>query len=379
MKYASKKLGCYLIALSLPVLATQGVSAQDIDSGVYINPNIGYYTFGTDRNLKDQGTLGLGVGYQFNKHWASELNYLTLGTEVDASNGNDVDLDQIRIDMLYNFDTDTKFQPFLAAGVGENRFDNNGTDYDETVVGIGGGVKYFFTERLSLRGDVRLFDSLDEEDQDVWLGVGLNYIFGARRSAPAAISTPATAAPVDSDGDGVFDSADRCPNTPSGRQVDSTGCELDSDNDGVVNSADNCPDTSAGAKVDERGCYIILTETREIELEINFANNSAEIQPQYVPEIQEVANFMREYPLTKVVVEGHTDDRGAASYNQQLSERRAQAVAAVLVNQLRVASDRVSAIGKGEVSPIATNDTAEGRASNRRVVGVVSATVETRQ
>jgi len=375
MNYTSKKIGCFLIAASATALIGQTAHAQEIESGIYINPNIGYLHFDGDRNLEDHITLGLGIGYQFNRNWSAEFNYLMSETEVNSSGGNDVDLDQFRVDVLYNFARDSKFQPFLAAGIGENRFNNSGTKYDETIIGLGGGVKYFFTERLSLRGDVRVFDSLDEEDQDLWVGLGLNYSFGSPRTSAA----PATVTALDSDGDGVVDSADRCPNTPSGRQVDSTGCEVDGDNDGVPDSRDDCLDTSAGAKVDEKGCYIILSETREIELEINFPNNSAEIQAQYVSEIQEVADFMKEYPLTKVIIEGHTDDRGSESYNQQLSERRAQAVAAVLVNQLSVASDRVSAIGKGEVSPITTNDSAEGRANNRRVVGVVSATVETRQ
>lgn len=379
MKYASKKNTCLLIAASFTALIGQTTSAQEIESGVYINPNLGYYHFDGDRNLEDHSTLGLGIGYQFDRNWSAEFNYLMSETEVDSTGGNDVDLDQFRVDVLYNFSRDAKFQPFLAAGIGENRFDTNGPDYDETIAGLGGGVKYFFTDRLSLRGDVRVFHSFDEEDQDLWLGLGLNYSFGSPSTSSAPVVQTAAVAAVDSDGDGVVDSADRCPNTPSGRQVDSNGCEVDGDNDGVPDSRDDCLDTSAGAKVDDKGCYILLSETRIIELEINFPNNSAEIQSQFISEIQEVADFMKEYALTKVIVEGHTDDRGSESYNQQLSERRAQAVAAVLVNQLSVASDRVSAIGKGEMSPIASNDTADGRASNRRVVGVVSATVETRQ
>ncbi|MCU0841133.1 MAG: OmpA family protein [Thiobacillaceae bacterium] len=74
--------------------------------------------------------------------------------------------------------------------------------------------------------------------------------------APAAPvkAAPVKAAPQDSDGDGVTDDKDKCPNTPAGAKVDASGCELDSDGDGVVDRLDRCPDTPAGRKVDAQGC-----------------------------------------------------------------------------------------------------------------------------
>ena len=147
---------------------------------------------------------------------------------------------------------------------------------------------------------------------------------------------------------------------------------------GVPNSEDECPNTELGAKVDSVGCYIILEESRSIELKINFATNSSVIEADYLDEIQEVSDFMREYPQTSVVIEGHTDDRGQADYNQQLSEKRARNVAATLVNRFGVDAERVTSAGYGEARPAASNATAEGRAANRRVVAVISATVQKR-
>ncbi len=364
--------------LAAALLLPTAVQAQPTE-GFYVNPNIGYYNFDSDRDLDDESSLGLGLGYQLNERVALEFNYLMVDTEVDGGN-TDVDLDQFRLEALYFFDANGRWQPFVAAGLGENQFDARAADAEETIVAFGGGVKYQLNDRLSLRGDARLFDSLDEEDRDFWLGLGLQYHFGASSNTVARAPSPAPApAAKDSDGDGVLDANDQCPNTPAGRRVDSRGCELDSDRDGVVDSGDQCPDTEQGARVDEKGCYIVLTETREIRLNINFANDSALITPQYYSEIEAVAVFMREYPLTNVVVEGHTDDRGAAEYNQRLSERRANAVARELVNRFGIPDARVSAVGKGEVDPIDTNDTAAGRAANRRVVGVISASVEVRQ
>ena len=88
---------------------------------------------------------------------------------------------------------------------------------------------------------------------------------------------------------------------------------------------------------------------------------------------------MKQYPDTSVVIEGHTDSRGAASYNKNLSQKRADAVAAYLVSQFKIELNRVSAEGKGEVSPITTNDTKEGRAENRRVQAEIKTSFTTAQ
>ena len=85
---------------------------------------------------------------------------------------------------------------------------------------------------------------------------------------------------------------------------------------------------------------------------------------------------MKQYENTRVEVQGHTDSRGSAAYNESLSQRRAAAVAAVLVREHGVNPANVTARGYGEANPIASNDTEEGRAANRRVVGQVSAKVE---
>jgi OOP family OmpA-OmpF porin len=184
------------------------------------------------------------------------------------------------------------------------------------------------------------------------------------------------AKPADADMDGVVDSADRCPGTPDGVSVDAAGCPLDSDGDGVYDYQDQCPDTKASLKVDEKGCPMALTESVSIDLTVTFDNNSEVVKESFFEEIKSVADFMNQYEGTSVVIEGHTDDRGSAEYNRNLSDRRAKAVAKVLVERFGIDSSRVSAIGYGEAQPIASNDTAEGRVTNRRVVAKVSSQVE---
>lgn len=149
--------------------------------------------------------------------------------------------------------------------------------------------------------------------------------------------------------------------------MNTAGCELDADNDGVVNSADQCPNTTAGADVDATGCEGVTETIETFEVEVQFPTNSSVIGNKYDNEIRRVADFVKAHPETVVEIGGHSDDRGDADYNQTLSKRRAQAVADRLTDALGIDPERVTAVGYGETEPVASNTTAEGRAANRRV------------
>lgn len=99
---------------------------------------------------------------------------------------------------------------------------------------------------------------------------------------------------------------------------------------------------------------------------ILFATDSASLNPQLRSDLFVLADSLNKYPASVVTVTGHTDNTGSAGYNQDLSERRAQSVASVLVSG-GVSSGRLNVVGAGENQPIATNQTAAGRAQNRRV------------
>ncbi|MFO7583074.1 OmpA family protein, partial [Guyparkeria sp.] len=99
---------------------------------------------------------------------------------------------------------------------------------------------------------------------------------------------------------------------------------------------------------------------------ITFDTNSADIKPQFQEPLARIAESIRQYPNTVVRVEGHTDSTGSAAYNQNLSVNRAQSVTSHLARQ-GVDPSRMQAVGFGFSRPVATNDTAEGRAQNRRV------------
>lgn len=110
-----------------------------------------------------------------------------------------------------------------------------------------------------------------------------------------------------------------------------------------------------------------MAEPVRVELDVKFDFDRAVVKQDSMSDIQNLADFMQQYGQTSTVVEGHTDSVGTDAYNQRLSERRANAVRDVLVNQFGVDASRVDSVGYGEARPVADNATAEGRAINRRV------------
>jgi len=182
-------------------------------------------------------------------------------------------------------------------------------------------------------------------------------------NTPAGARVDASGCELDSDGDGVVDRLDRCPNTVRGARVDANGCELDSDGDGVVDRLDRCPGTKAGVKVDANGC-----EVREVISlkDVNFATNSAQLTPTSSAKLDEAAETLRKRGNVRVEVAGHTDNRGSASRNRVLSQQRAEAVMRYLVSK-GVNPANLTARGYGPDEPEADNKTEAGRAANRRV------------
>lgn len=175
---------------------------------------------------------------------------------------------------------------------------------------------------------------------------------------PAKINVTAKGCPMDTDGDGVFDYLDKCPKTPYGTKVDTRGCPLDSDGDGVYDGIDKCPGTPLNTSVDTRGCRMLKG--------VFFDTGKSTIKPVSYPILNEVVSIMKDNPDLKIEVRGHTDNRGSEHFNQKLSEKRAKAVMEYIANK-GVEKSRLSSIGYGFSKPAASNSTLKGRAQNRRV------------
>jgi outer membrane protein OmpA-like peptidoglycan-associated protein len=139
--------------------------------------------------------------------------------------------------------------------------------------------------------------------------------------------------------------------------------DMDSDGDGVLDSADICPDSVADAEVDGLGCE----QTVAIVLRgVNFKTDSDELTDTSTEILDRVANTLIANPTVVVEIAGHTDSDADEAYNKDLSQRRAETVMAYLTDK-GVIADNLSAMGYGETQPIASNETSEGKAQNRRV------------
>ncbi len=176
---------------------------------------------------------------------------------------------------------------------------------------------------------------------------------------PSGVQVDDLGCPFDSDGDGVDDYLDRCPDTPKGVEVNSEGCPLDSDMDGVPDYMDDCPDTPVGVAVNERGCP--LTSASVVYFDFDKWN----IKPAYYRTLDDFAAYLKDNPGARAEIAGHTDSTGTESYNMGLSERRANAVKQYLLRK-GVEDYRITTVGYGYSRPIASNETAAGRAQNRR-------------
>lgn len=179
----------------------------------------------------------------------------------------------------------------------------------------------------------------------------------------------------DRDRDGVIDRSDACPEEAGEESDDpkANGCPpaADGDADGIENSADACPNAAGPANSDPKknGCPLAHVEQGQIRIseQLQFAYRSARILPASDAVLEAVLRILQDNPaIKKVSVEGHTDDRGPAAINLQLSQARARAAMIWLVRH-GVAPSRLVAKGWGAEHPLTTNDTAEGRSTNRRV------------
>jgi len=137
---------------------------------------------------------------------------------------------------------------------------------------------------------------------------------------------------------------------------------MDSDGDGVMDDRDKCPNTPRGEMVDADGCTLKLT------LHINFDFDKADIKPEFKDDLDKAAAFIQENSkVPYILIAGHTDHTGTEEYNLELSEKRAQNVRQYLIENYGINGDRLGAKGYGETRPVATNATDEGRYQNRRV------------
>ncbi|NLY12700.1 MAG: OmpA family protein [Gammaproteobacteria bacterium] len=311
-------IGSLLAASSFGVFAQgQGAVETEVFAKRYFTDSV--------RNMDNGNLFGGSVGYFLTDDVSLNLSYGEYHDirSTTATGNKNVKGNLSSLDAVYHFGTPgVGLRPYLSAGMGHQSISNltprTGRDRT-TFANIGAGVKYYVTENLFAKASVDGMHGFDNHQSEWMAGVGVGLNFGgSTKPAPAPVAEPAPVEEV------VYEE-------------------------------------------------VVEAEAVRVELDVKFDFDKAEVKRDSYSDIENLAEFMKQFPQTATTVEGHTDSVGNDAYNQKLSERRAGAVRDVLVNQYGVEANRINAVGYGEARPVADNATREGRAINRRVEAAVEA------
>ena len=409
---------CVVATTAIAFLGMQSAHA-DVEAGQgYFSVMGSYIDDDSSRGLEDAINGGqLGFGYALSEGFNIEA-MLSVAMPKTSGGQPGEEHTALGVDFQRVFRRGEYFSPYVLVGLSAFKIDPSGSEGDINGTGFSAGAGFFinpFESNIAIRGEFRrrMENASPDNPRDNLFSLGLQIPFGPATpkwvdtdgdgvedgsdncpntpagakvdawgceldsdgdgvkdskdqcpGTPRGVAVDANGCPNDSDGDGVSDDMDECPGTPAGQPVDAKGCELDDDGDGVINRLDECPGTPAGTPVDRRGCEI----KGDYVLEgVNFESNSDRLVVGASSILDLVTETLLKYPEITFRIEGHTDSDGAAAYNESLSTRRAQTVFDYLASK-GVAENRMSVQGFGESQPIADNTTAAGKAQNRRVV-----------
>ncbi|MFV8570354.1 OmpA family protein [Marinobacter sp. SBS5] len=308
--------------------------------GSYIKPD-------TDR-VDDYGTAIRGMYSQrLSQHWWLEPQFFAGILETGVDGGTDYYQQGLGADFNYRLFGAETFSPYVSIGGGVSRndvFKSTGNEFNGYANAALGVISSSFSKTgLRLRADARyLWDAFEEDYSDLHFSLGLTVPIGATRTRivekTVVIEKPIVVEKsfADSDGDGVVDGVDQCPNTLEGLEVNAVGCV----------------ETNQAQTVVLQG--------------VTFEFNSDRLTANAKDILISTADALKGQTDLKVELAGYTDSQGSADYNRELSQKRANAVRNYLLS-LGVAPQQLTAKGYGEANPVRSNDTEEGRERNRRV------------
>ena len=407
------------------------LSGKGLQLGNSLNPN----------DTPDNSAIfGLRLGLNLTEHIAveGEAGY---ARSKWRSDGLPTDVIGWRGSVLYHFLTGA-FRPFVRGGIGAESLLNTkiGIERDSDAASVWGvGAKYDLFRELAVRFDALLVNTAGQHstinrgsmmEQNYEFLLGLSWAFGLSEPPPPPPPPPPPVQlppPVtDTDGDGLLDNVDKCPNEAEDKDgfQDDDGCpDPDNDGDGILDAQDKCPNEAEDKDgfEDEDGCpdpdndhdgicdpwvarkglsakYANICKgsdqcSEEPETKnnyqdddgcpdevpaavakafkgalegIEFETGKATIRKMSFKVLDKAFAVLDEYKDVKVEISGHTDDRGDAERNKKLSQDRAESVKKYLVDK-GIAAERLSAVGFGAEKPIADNKTAKGQTKNRRI------------
>ena len=476
-----KKLAALMLSSAALCIMAAPAIAGEREGAFSISPFVGGYTFDGVQHLETAPVFGLRLGYDLTKNWGVELvgDYLsTDGTLSERS----VNALSYRLDALYNFMPDGPLVPYLALGgggitAGHGSNFQAGDSNTSATANVGGGLKYFLTDSVALRGDARqlfVFESPNSPKYNWEYTAGLTFLLGGKKAAAPVEPQPAPPAPTSrlsvtpdyiqkgntATLNWTSENASNCDITPSVGSVKPQGSmtvtpladttyNLSCSGQGGISksiakvavvtppppkpaaptsslsvspsfikqgesatlnwssqNASKCdlqpvigavqpqgsksitPAGNTSYTLTCEGAGGVSTSAASVAvtvplpvvvpkaaaklcsptvIDIQFDTNKSYIKPQYQDELKTLADFLKEFPNAKGVIEGHTDNVGDKASNMKLSQRRADSVRSYLVKTFGIAPERIKAEGYGPTKPVADNKTKEGKAKNRRI------------
>jgi len=295
-------------------------------------------------------TVGYGARFGENKRWW-EARFISNVIETGVKGATDYYQIGLGLDVIQAFGDESAGHPIVFGGLGGHMNDVVPDDEDGTdafaSVGAGWRFRPWASWGLRPRADLRyVYDTFDSGKSDILLAFILEIPPTRERVVEQVVEKE----------------VERVVEKEVVREVEVP--PPDADGDGIPDVFDKCPDTIAGAKVEGDGCVRKEQVVTLPNIEFEFAK--AVLTPVGRETLQPVVRFLRDQPEVTLDIWGHTDWKGPQTANQPLSENRARAVLEFLVEN-GIAADRLTSEGFGELKPIATNETEEGRARNRRV------------
>lgn len=333
-------------AAGLMALAPAAMASQDNtqETRFYIAPMASYIMPGNSALDPDDEIGGrLSAGKNFGDYFALELyGFYYDGMSLDATGGN-ADISGLGASALF-FPARDILPVYALVGGGDGQYDFSNTgSQDAQYYEVGAGYMFPLNDYgLKLRAEYRYRSTnvaANNGQQDFYnniVSVGIQVPLGQPATAAETEPAPTPAKPADTDGDGVIDSKDECPATPSGVEVDADGCPI------------------------EKTAPIVLQG-------VHFKFDSAKLTSDAQTRLNNVTAALHASPSVDFSIGGHTDSIGNEAYNRKLSSRRARSVKTYLVKHGVKEGHITSVTGYGESRPVATNETAAGRALNRRV------------
>jgi OmpA-OmpF porin, OOP family len=364
-----------LTTLSAGVLAETAVPANYGYVGLHLSKYFfdigGHYS---NPDFDPSLLPGAQFGLRFKDQWSVQ-GWWEDGDLDNADGGGDASFTHYFISARHHYRKNEffGFEPYTGAAMGHQKIDSD----DETLGAFEFGLQRGLGKQFVLDLGARPTYSFDNERWDGQLYAAINLVVGSEGSARGDSAPRSVAEVVER----KVEQAQTVAKDTADQAKSAVIAVVDSDGDGVADPLDRCPGTRAGAKVDADGCQVTLSEDIRETLYVQFATGGTSVADASIEEIGRVARRMQEYPDARLMLEGHTDSSGSADQNRQLSQQRADAVKQVMIDRFNVDAARIDAVGRGEDAPAFSNDTAEGRAKNRRVEAILQAqkTIEVMQ